>query len=200
MSDDLFRWIMVGAHVVVMPVGLYHRLRSRVPGERLDRRQEGWVVLLILRPFGLAAMIGLVTYMIRPSSMAWASLPLPTWLRWTGVVSLVIGGALVAWTLHTLGRNLTDTVVTRSEHTLVTDGPYHWVRHPFYDAAAFWIFGNALAAASGFVMATGAVAAVMLIARTRREEENLLARFGARYQAYISRTGRFLPVVWRSGR
>jgi protein-S-isoprenylcysteine O-methyltransferase Ste14 len=27
---------------------------------------------------------------------------------------------------------LTDTLVTRREHTLITHGPYRWVRHPFY--------------------------------------------------------------------
>ncbi len=198
MDGELFRWIMAGAHVLVMPVAAYHRIRSQASGERLDRRQEGWAVLLLLRPFGLAAMVGLVTYMIRPSSMAWASLPLPLWLRWLGVVSLAIGGGLLAWTLHTLGPNLTDTVVTRRSHTLVTSGPYHWVRHPFYDAAALWIFGNALAAANGFVLATGAVAAMWLIIRTRREEANLLARFGGHYQAYTARTGRFLPGVGKS--
>ncbi len=39
-------------------------------------------------------------------------------------------------TLRSLGKNLTDTVVTRRAHTLVTSAPYRWVRHPFYDALA----------------------------------------------------------------
>jgi protein-S-isoprenylcysteine O-methyltransferase Ste14 len=199
MDSDLFRWIMVAAHLMVMPAAVYHRIQSRVPGERLDRRQEGWVALLLLRPFGLAAMVGLVAYMMHPTSMAWASLPLPLWLQWSGVVSLASGGALLVWTLHTLGANLTDTVVTRRDHTLVTSGPYHWVRHPFYDSAALWIFGNA-AAANGFVLATGAVAAMWLVIRTRREEANLVARFGAHYQEYMARTGRFLPGAGRSWR
>jgi len=46
----------------------------------------------------------------------------------------VLGGGLLIWTLRTLGANLTDTVITRKEHTLVTSGPYRWVPHPFYDA------------------------------------------------------------------
>lgn len=36
----------------------------------------------------------------------------------------VLGGGLLIWTLRTLGANLTDTVITRKEHTLVTSGPY----------------------------------------------------------------------------
>ena len=57
-------------------------------------------------------MIGLFTYMVNPARMAWSSMPLPVWLRWTGVVFGVMGGALLVWTLRNLGKNLTDTVVT----------------------------------------------------------------------------------------
>ena len=36
--------------------------------------------------------------------------------------------------MHTLGKDLTDTGVTRKDHELVTGGPYPFVRHPFYCA------------------------------------------------------------------
>ena len=47
-----------------------------------------------------------------------------------------LGGCLIVWAFRSLGPNLTDTVVTRRHHTLITRGPYRWVRHPFYDAVA----------------------------------------------------------------
>jgi protein-S-isoprenylcysteine O-methyltransferase Ste14 len=34
---------------------------------------------------------------------------------------------------------------------------------------------------------------VLLVVRTRTEEEKLLARFGDAYRSYMDRTGRFLP-------
>ena len=49
---------------------------------------------------------------------------------------MVTACGLLVWTFRCLGKNLTDTVVTRQEHTLVMQGPYRWVRHPFYDFAA----------------------------------------------------------------
>ncbi len=58
MTDDLARIILLVGFAVVAPVGIYHRLRSRTD-ERLDRRQEGWLILLSLRPLALACMVGL---------------------------------------------------------------------------------------------------------------------------------------------
>jgi len=60
--------------------------------------------------------------------MAWARLPLPVWLRWFGAVLGLCGTVLLIWTFRRLGHNLTDTVVTRRDAKLVTDGPYRWLR------------------------------------------------------------------------
>jgi protein-S-isoprenylcysteine O-methyltransferase Ste14 len=56
--------------------------------------------------------------MIEPDWMAWSSLPLPSWLRWLGVALAVCSGVLVVWTFHHLGKNLTDTVVTRESRAI----------------------------------------------------------------------------------
>ena len=192
-DDSVFRVVLIAGWLMLMPVLLYHRIRSQATGERLDRRQEGWFILLTLRPAGLAHMVGLITYMVNPSRMAWSAMPLPIWLRWTGVGIGVLGGSLLVWTLLSLGRNLTDTVVTRRAHTLVTAGPYRWVRHPFYDAVALSVLANALTTANWFLLAAGAAAVILLVVRTTREEARLLARFGEAYRSYMGRTGRFVP-------
>lgn len=194
MNDDaLFRLILIAGWVCLFPVMVYHRVRSQMTRERLDRRQEGWFILLTLRPAGLAHMAGLITYMVNPSRMAWAALPLPLWLRWTGVAVGVCAGSLLLWTLVHLGRNLTDTVVTRQAHTLVTTGPYRWIRHPFYASVALSMTANGLAAANWFVLAAGWLTVALMVIRTRKEEELLVARFGAAYRSYMDRTGRFIP-------
>ena len=192
-SDSTFRIVLLTGAALLLPAAVYFRLKSQATGEALDRRQEGLPILLTLRPIGLAGMLGLVAFMINPSSMAWSSLPLPEWLRWAGVVPGVAGGGLLIWTFRTLGPNLTDTVVTRKTHTLVTRGPYRWVRHPFYDSAALCILANSLVAANWFILLTGVLALGLLVIRTNKEEENLLKRFGDSYRAYQQRTGRFWP-------
>jgi protein-S-isoprenylcysteine O-methyltransferase Ste14 len=193
--DHTFRIILILGLLVVLPIGIYHRLKSQATGEKLDRRQEGLFVLFTLRTAGVVGWLGIIAYMINPSWMAWSSVPLSAWLRWTGVVLFVMAGGLLVWTFRSLGKNLTDTVVTRREHTLVTTGPYAFVRHPFYDTAALGTVAIFLIAANWFILLTGLLVVALLIVRTKTEEEKLLARFGDSYREYMKRTGRFLPRI-----
>jgi len=66
-------------------------------------------LLVGIRLLGLAAMGGVLAFVINPELMRWAAFPLPDWLRWCGVG---------------LGFLAFSSVVTRRRHTLVTSGPY----------------------------------------------------------------------------
>jgi len=194
-DDDIFRLILFVGFLILVSITGYHRIKSQATGEKLDRRQEGLFILLTLRPVGGVGWGGLIAYMINPSWMAWSSFPLPIWLRWIGVALGIIAGSLFFWTLRNLGKNLTDTVVTRKEHSLVTRGPYRWVRHPFYSSVTLFILANSLAAANWFLSLTGVLFFILIVIRTRKEEKHLLARFGDEYRNYMRQTGRFLPRI-----
>src|SRR6266542_6093738 len=112
-DDQIFRLVLIVGFVAVLPVGVYHRVRAHWGGEKLDRRQEGLFLLISIRLLGVAGMAGLLAFVIDPSWMAWSSVPLPVPLRWAGVGLAVIAAALLIWTFRNLGKNLTDTVVTR---------------------------------------------------------------------------------------
>jgi len=192
-DEQIFRLILIAAFVIIMPAALYFRVKSQATRESLDRRQEGLLVLATLRPLALASMLGLFAYMINPAWMAWSAVSLPVSVRWLGVGVGVTAGSLLIWTMHTLGKNLTDTVVTRKEHELVTGGPYRFVRHPFYCAFILAVLANAIVPANWFILLTGVSAWLVIVFRTNKEEENLIARFGDEYRRYMERTGRFLP-------
>ena len=196
--EQTFRFILILGFAVIVPIGAYHRIKSQATGEKLDRRQEGIFILVTLRPMGIAAMVGYVTYMMNPAWMAWSSVALPNALRWAGVVLGIPGGLLLVVTLRTLGKNLTDTVVTRAEHTLVTRGPYRWVRHPFYLATALAVVANSFVTANWFLALTGGISFGLLVLRTRIEEKKLIERFGGDYNEYMKRTGRFLPRLFQT--
>jgi protein-S-isoprenylcysteine O-methyltransferase Ste14 len=151
-----------------------------------------------LRIGGLAVWAGVIAFMIDPALMAWSSLPLPAAARRSGVGLTLLTAVFLTWTLGSLGPNLTDTVVTRAAHTLVTRGPYRWVRHPFYDCMALFVVSIALMMANWFVMATGSAMFALLAIRSRIEEQKLLERFGEPYRAYRAVTGRFLPRILRT--
>jgi protein-S-isoprenylcysteine O-methyltransferase Ste14 len=193
--DQIFRAILIIVFVVVLPIGIYHRLRSQATREKLDRRQEGLFILATLRPVGAAFWLGLIAWMVDPGWMAWSSMSLPVWLRSTGVGVVAVACGLLVWTFRSLGKNLTDTVVTREKHTLVFHGPYRWIRHPLYVSAALLMAATSIIVANWFLLILGAVVFGLLINRTQIEEANLMARFGDSYRTYMKRTGRFLPRI-----
>jgi protein-S-isoprenylcysteine O-methyltransferase Ste14 len=193
-NEYLFRLLVVVDLAVTMPIALYYRIRSQATREKLERREEGLFIMLGLRLCGVVAWIAMFAYLIDPSWMAWSSVALPTWLRWIGVfLALVAVPPLLFWTFHSLGKNLTDTVVTRREHTLVTHGPYRWIRHPFYDVVLLWAVSLSLVTANWLLAVLGLSVFAMMVVRTRTEEKKLIERFGNEYRSYMGRTGRFFP-------
>ena len=192
-ADHHFARVLAWGFAIVFPFALVFRIRSQATREKLDRRPEGLFILLTLRPAGLAYMALLITYMVNPAALAWASLPLPIWMRWSGVATWALAFALLIWTLATLGKNLTDTVAIRRAHTLVTSGPYRWIRHPFYDCTFLLMLSAALIAANWLLFALAITVFTLMAVRVPIEERKLLERFGEPYADYIRTTGRFLP-------
>lgn len=193
--DAVFRPYVIAGFFLVILIALPFRIRSQATREKLDRRQEGVAMMIVLRLGGVAVWGGVIAFMIDPALMAWSSIPLPPGARWTGVTLTILTATLLTWTLTSLGPNLTDTVVTRAAHTLITRGPYRWVRQPFYDCMALFVVSIALMMANWFVIVAGAVMFTLLAIRSRIEEEKLLERFGEPYRAYRAATGRFLPKM-----
>ncbi len=147
----------------------------------------------MLRLAGLFLWISTIGYLWFPVSFQWAAISLPTWIRWFRVVTGSLCSLLMYWTLSSLGKNLTDTVVTRAEATLVTHGPYRWVRHPFYVTAALLMASVTMLTANWLIGVGGVLVLGLLAIRTPKEERMLIERFGQQYRGYMARTGRFLP-------
>lgn len=198
-DDKTFQLVLILLAAAFAPFALYFRFRS-VTDEKLDRWQEGAFILFGLRLGALPVFASGIAWMIDPQWMDWSSAGLPVWLRWVGAAVVVCSGSLVVWTFRNLGKNLTDTVVTRHNHTLVTTGPYRFVRHPFYLASAAGLVGGSLAIANWFIPLAGSLPIAFLAARTRIEEQKLVERFGIDYQNYMQRVGRFLPRRSSSGK
>jgi protein-S-isoprenylcysteine O-methyltransferase Ste14 len=173
--------MMLCIMVLILPVGHYHRIRS-FTGERLDRRDEGLVIMVGLRRCGLSATLGLLTYLINPAWIEWSAIRLPEGLRWAGLPLGVVAWAWLSWMLRTLGPNLTDTVNVRANATLVTGGPYRWARHPLYLGVALLMLSTSLITANLFVALAGALAVSLMVLRTPTEEARLVERFGEAYR------------------
>jgi protein-S-isoprenylcysteine O-methyltransferase Ste14 len=194
-SEDPFRIALLTILILTMVVGGYHRWQAAKSGDRISRKEEGLLLAVSLRLAGLCVWIATLAYLIDPAGMRWAELPLPSWLRWLGAVFGVLGFALMFWTLTNLGKNLTDTVVTRAHATLVTTGPYRWIRHPFYVTVLLLVLAVTLLAANWFIGLCGLVVFVSQVIRTPIEERKLIEKFGDQYRGYMATAGKFFPKI-----
>lgn len=197
-SETPFRVTLVVVIVLAVVTVRYHRRRAASAGGPVSRQAEGWLLMVLLRLAAAGLWFATLAYLINPAWVAWAAWPLPASVRWLGAVAALFGCGLIGWTLASLGTNLTDTVAARSTATLVTDGPYRWVRHPYYTAAAMLIGAVALLTANGLIALCGVVLVGLLALRTPREEAALIDRFGEAYREYAVRTGRFVPLIGRA--
>src|SRR5262245_29064350 len=111
MNDETIFRVLVGAlFVMAVTVSGYYRRRAARSGEKISRRDEGWLIMVPLRLLGFAGWAVLIAYVINPEWVAWGSAPLPNWLRWAGIALAASAVPLVYWVFSSLGRNVTDTV------------------------------------------------------------------------------------------
>lgn len=196
MPDETpFRITLIAILLLTVAVTVPRRRQAAASGEKISRRAEGYLFAATLRFAGVCLWVATLGQLFAPASFAWASLPLPPAVRWFGAGVGLLSALLMHWTLSSLGKNLTDTVVTRKEATLVTHGPYRWVRHPFYVTAALLMLGVTLLTANGLIGSTSLVILILLAVRTPKEEAMLVARFGQPYRDYQTRTGGFFPRI-----
>lgn len=81
-------------------------------------------------------------------------------------------------------------------HSLVDQGPYKHVRHPFYVSYSIFWFGWAVATWSLFSVPSVIVLIWLYIAAARLEERNFEASpLSSEYAAYKARTGFFVPKL-----
>jgi protein-S-isoprenylcysteine O-methyltransferase Ste14 len=177
---------------LLIVVAAYHRIRSQMSGESLDRTREGWPLLIGIRLAGLAGAV-LLVMALRDAIGSWAYLHIPVSIRWFGIAGLAASAAWLSWMFVSLGRNLTDTVVTRSAAVFVEVGPYRFVRNPMYTGLLTMGVSLGVALGAWVIAAAFSVLFVLLALRTAREEQYLIARFGDQYRDYMNRVGRFLP-------
>ena len=173
----------------------FHRFKAAQSGEQISRKDEGMLFAIALRLAGLILFVVTIAYLVAPTSVQWAMITIPHPLRWIGAVTGLVSSVLMYWTLSSLGKNLTDTVATRAIATLVTDGPYRWVRHPFYSTTALVMVSVILLTANWLIGLGCIVVLAMLAIRTPKEEQALVERFRQPYLDYMDRTGRFIPRI-----
>ena len=196
MSENLFR--ILAAVILFSGVGIsiyYRRKADNETGEKISRRVDGSLMLNIIKIFGLLLWFSPLIYLLNPNWMAWSKIGLPDELRWLGAGMGILCVAGIYWLFSSIGSGITPTSATRKQHTLVTSGPYRWVRHPLYTIGSSLFIAFGMIADNWFIALLGILAFIAMATRTPKEEANLIDKFGDDYRNYMKRTGRFFPKL-----
>ena len=117
-------------------------------------------------------------------------------LALVALVLVAAGLAVAYWARTHLGRNWSGEVMVKEGHSLITSGPYRWVRHPIYSGIILALIGTALAtgAPNGFIGL--ALIALGFLVRVRLEEALMRQTFPGEYDAYRRHTARLIPGIF----
>lgn len=201
-EEEPFRVALLLLWGALFAIRAFYALRLRQAGARVTRgrqaiaREGTWHVVAQVGVFVLL-VAALAVYSGRPEWMNPVTLPFPRWVRWSGILFGVLSLVLLVWVQATLGRQWSMGVELRAQHTLVTQGPYRWVRHPMYSVLLAFLFAQCLISANLLFILGTLVSAALLHRRMSVEEEMMTERFGHQYAEYVGRTGRLWPhLAW----
>jgi protein-S-isoprenylcysteine O-methyltransferase Ste14 len=194
-TEATFRPIFTALVALTIAFRLYYQVKAGNFRNRVNIVEAEGKFLASMRLFvGLPFYLSLFAYMLAPQTMAWAALPLPTGVRWLGTGLSAVFVLLLWWITHAMHQNFSGTLRIHRDHTLITTGPYRWVRHPMYTVILLMVLGFFLISANWFIALTGLLSIVLvMVLRTPKEEAMMTAKFGEEYRAYMARTGRYLP-------
>lgn len=195
-TDLIFRLIFALVFVTSLGISGYHRAKARASSGTIRRVDEGKTALLLRLLLTLPLLIAFILYIFAPQWLEWSQLALPQWLRWGAAAIAAFCPILLWWVFTNIRGNISETVLTKKNHQLVTTGPYRWVRHPLY-AISLLEFGALSVMAGNWFMFVYVLLGVLIFRWIviPKEEQNLINAFGAEYQAYQQRSGALVPRI-----
>ncbi len=179
--------------LVLATTGLMRLVELVVSVRRIRARPDDLVAEPRLFPAMAGLHVGLVALplvevLVLDPAFSWA-------VAGPALGVLLAATALRVWTLRTIGRAWNVRVVRPEPGTVVTSGPYRYIRHPNYlcvilEIAALPLLHTAWLSAIGLSLLNAAVLAVRI-----RTEEAALTRIDAWREAFAKRA-RLIPGLF----
>ncbi len=191
-------WVYVVWYLVVSVAAVFLTDPSLLAERSSSRRvkgQKSWDMALmgvygLLMPLVLPVVAGLNVRFGWPPEVA-------RWLQVAGFAVYALGWALHLWAM---AANRYHALVVRIQsdrgQTVVTNGPYRYVRHPSYVGGILQALSVALLLGSAWALIPGVLSVLLLLLRTALEDRTLQQEL-AGYREYAGRVRyRLLPGVW----
>jgi protein-S-isoprenylcysteine O-methyltransferase Ste14 len=185
---EIVFWAAIIAEMAIR-APISQKQRKEAKSERRVNRQETVMLgLLFLAMFFLPLFYSATTW------LDFANYSLPIWAGWLGVIVILLA-LFIFWRSHAdLGLNWSPSLEIRTEHKLITNGIFGYIRHPMYASQWIWVIAQPLLIQNwiaGFLNLF--VFIVFYFLRVRAEEKMMLDTFGDEYREYMNRTGAVFP-------
>jgi protein-S-isoprenylcysteine O-methyltransferase Ste14 len=187
-------WVYLAIYVAILVPSLLwldpglFRERMRPGGKRPP---------LALRLFTIVMVLHWVVAGLDRGRFHWSD-NVPPWLQAAGLIAVAAGYGLCFWAMAE-NRFFSSVIRIQSErgHTVVTTGPYAFIRHPGYVAGILIILASGIALGSWLATVLLVVLSLpFLLYRAITEDRVLLAELPG-YREYANRVRwRLLPGIW----
>lgn len=191
MEEQFWKWaffiLLVTWYFIRIPYG-----RNSLKIKSKTKKRTGLEQFLILLNF--VSMGFLPGFVVFSSWFDFASMSLPSFVRWTGLIVYGLNLVLFVWCHRSLGKNWSTILEIREGHELIQKGPYKRIRHPMYTHFWLLIISQGLVLDNWIVLVYGILAwGILYFLRVKEEEKMMIEEFGDEYKKYMKKTGRLFP-------
>lgn len=144
-------------------------------------------------------MAGVFSIFARQTGVSWLDRPLfpvTVPIAIVGLLAVLTGVAFSIWARLTLGRNWSNSVTVKEDHTLILRGPYRIVRHPIYSGILLGMLGSALQGGSIRCLLGVLLCGLSYGLKSRVEERFMVQSFGGEYLQYRHKVKALAPFVF----
>ena len=111
------------------------------------------------------------------------------------IIIQVCAVGLMIWARLTFGVRSFNATANATKGKLVTNGPYHWLRHPIYASLIYFFIASIISFPLIETIIAVSLIIVGLFVRMILEEKSLLAAYDD-YAEYSKQTKRIIPFVF----
>jgi protein-S-isoprenylcysteine O-methyltransferase Ste14 len=184
-EKEILFYLFIASLLVYSYVGPYisHRQGAKIVGWTTAIRRKDYTLFLLVIPqagliFNAAITLYIGIYGLIPVMI--------------GFILMIIGMGFNLIVRANLGKNWVPLSKTAEGQELITEGIYSKIRHPFYLSILILFLGIAVISWNLYGLLF-LILALMAIIRIRKEENELIAKFGEKYEKYKKETPMLIP-------
>jgi protein-S-isoprenylcysteine O-methyltransferase Ste14 len=191
-ASGLVYWggVVVQARRIRRHIGRSPNLKPKGPKEKA--LWFGWFMVILVwigQPFLVGATVTGMPLALLPGLLNPAGLA-------AGLALIVLGYAGTLWTYAAMGDAWRIGIDAKEKTSLVSVGPFRWVRHPIYSLQVVMLAGAALLLPTPASLAALLTHLFCVRIKAADEERFLAGVHGTVYRDYLSRTGGLFPKLY----